>query len=146
MVKEDFRGQEFRCAKTATRDMGFWGTVTKQPGNAKVAENNVTVRVEKDVLMPYVSVNDIMGMNVLDSKKLRSWIIRVRIIDSTEGLPVLTCRIVLHPRRVISMHAGFEDHLQGGTPISTMSERAVDWKTSVRTVTRYQYPVSWKHA
>lgn len=44
------------------------------------------------------------------------------------------------------MHAGFEDLLQGGSPISTMSEKAVDWKTSVRTVTRYQYPVSWKDA
>lgn len=70
MVKEDFRGQEFRCAKTTTRDMCFRGTVTKRPGNAKVAENNVTVRVDKNVLLLYVSVNDIMGMNVLDSKKL----------------------------------------------------------------------------
>jgi hypothetical protein len=45
--------------------------VAKQPSNTKVAENNVTVRVDKDILLLYVSVYDILGMNLLDSKKLR---------------------------------------------------------------------------
>jgi hypothetical protein len=70
MVKEDFRGRECRCSNTAARDMCFRSTVAKRPGDTKVAENNVTVRVDKDVLLLYVSVYDIMGMNVLDSKKL----------------------------------------------------------------------------
>lgn len=51
--------------------MCFWGTVAKQPGDTKVAENNMAVRVDKDILLLYISVNDIMGMNVLDGKKLR---------------------------------------------------------------------------
>jgi hypothetical protein len=71
MVKEDFRGRECRRANTAAREMCFQSTVAKQPGNTKVAENNMTVRVDKDVLLLYISVYDIMGMNVLDSKKLR---------------------------------------------------------------------------
>jgi|SRR6267154_4243187 len=71
MVKEDFRGGECRCSNTATREICFRSTVAKQPGNTKVAKNNVTVRVYEDVLLFYVSVYDITGMNVLDSKKLR---------------------------------------------------------------------------
>jgi hypothetical protein len=71
MVKEDFRGRECRCANATVREMCFWGKIAKQPGNTKVAKNDVTVRVNKDVLLLYVSVYDIMGMNVLDSKKLR---------------------------------------------------------------------------
>lgn len=51
--------------------MCFRSAVAKQPGNTKVTENNVTVRIDKDVILFYVSVYDIMGVNMLDSKKLR---------------------------------------------------------------------------
>lgn len=37
---------------------------------AKVAENNMTVRVDEDALLLYATVNNIVGMNMLDSKKL----------------------------------------------------------------------------
>lgn len=59
--------------------MCFRSIVAKQPGNTKVAENNVTVRVDKDVILLYVSVYDIMGVNMLDSKKLRCGLEEVKL-------------------------------------------------------------------
>jgi hypothetical protein len=52
--------------------MCFLRNVANWPVNAvtKVAENNVTVRVDKDILLLYVTVYNVMGMNVLNSKKL----------------------------------------------------------------------------
>lgn len=71
MVKKDFRGRECWCANATAREMCFWSAIAKQPGNTKVAENNVAVRVDKDILLLYISVYDITGMNVFDGKKLR---------------------------------------------------------------------------
>ncbi len=59
-----FQGRVCRCANTATREMCFRSRV------AEVAENNVTTRVDEDVLLLYVSVNNIVGMDVLDCNKL----------------------------------------------------------------------------
>jgi len=72
IVKEDFRRREYWCANTAARGMCFrnTSTVARQPGRRKVAKNNVAVRIDKDVLLLYVSMYNIMGMNVLNSKKL----------------------------------------------------------------------------
>ena len=115
--------------------MYFLVTVPEQPGNTEVAENNVSIRVNKDVLGLDISMYDIVSMDVLDSKKLHRWIRRGQVIDLTGGLQVLPCRIVLLPHRVFSVQAGFANRLRAGTPISTMS-KMVSWKASVHTVTR----------
>ncbi|SRR6266403_4251982 len=86
MFKEDFGGRECWCTNTAARELRFRSTVAEQPGNTKVAENNVSVRIDEDVLLFYVSMYDILGMNVLDSKKLCCQIRGGQIIDSTAGL------------------------------------------------------------
>jgi hypothetical protein len=80
MIEEDFRGRECRCSNTTAREMCFRSTVAKQPGNTKVTKNNVTVRVDKDVFLLYVSVYDIMGVNVFDSKKLRCGLEEVELL------------------------------------------------------------------
>ena len=56
----------------AVPEMCFRSNVANWPVNTvtKVAENNVTVRVDKDILLLYVTVYNVMGMNVLNSKKL----------------------------------------------------------------------------
>jgi uncharacterized protein (DUF4415 family) len=54
----DFWGRECRSDNTASREIYFRSTVAKQRGTGitKATENNVTVRIDKDVLLFYVSV------------------------------------------------------------------------------------------
>jgi hypothetical protein len=76
IARVDFWRPECRCANTA---VCFLGAVVEQPGNTEVAENNVSLRVDKDVLGLNVSMYDITGMDVLDSNKLRYWIRRCQL-------------------------------------------------------------------
>jgi hypothetical protein len=71
VIAEDFRRRECRCANKAMR---FLGAVAEQPGSTKVAENNVSIRIDEDILGLNVSMYNFMSMNVLDSNKLRCWI------------------------------------------------------------------------
>jgi hypothetical protein len=84
VIKEDFRGRGCSCANTAAREMCFRSTIAKQPGITRVAESNVTVRVDKDVLLLYVWVYNIMGVNVLDSKKLRCGLEEAELLSQRE--------------------------------------------------------------
>jgi hypothetical protein len=95
VIREDFRRRECRCANKALRFLD--GPAAEQPSSTKIAENNVTICVDKDVLGLNVSMYDSVSMNMLDSNKLRCWIRRCQIIDLAGGLQVLPCRIVLLP-------------------------------------------------
>jgi hypothetical protein len=69
-AKENLWRRERRCANTATRDIRIRGRVVKQPRNAEVAKYNMPICVDEDVFGLKISVNNIVGMNVLNSKKL----------------------------------------------------------------------------
>jgi hypothetical protein len=54
----------------ATRDTSIGGRVVEQIGNAEVAEYDMTIGVDEDVLGFDVPVNNIVSVNLLDGEKL----------------------------------------------------------------------------
>jgi hypothetical protein len=72
VITEDIRSRECRRANNAA--MRFLGAIVEHPSSTKVAENNVSIRIDEDILGLNVSMYNFMSMNVLDSNKLRCWI------------------------------------------------------------------------
>lgn len=70
LLKEDFWGRERGCADTTTRKIRVGSRLVKQPGNTEVTEYDVTIGVDEDVLWLKVSMDDVVGVNMLDGKKL----------------------------------------------------------------------------
>jgi hypothetical protein len=68
--KKNLWGRKCRCTNTAVREIRVLSGAVEEPGHTEVAENNMSICVNENILWLDVSVYDIAGMNVLDGKEL----------------------------------------------------------------------------
>jgi len=137
LLKEDFWGRERGCANTTTRKIRARSRVVKQPGNTEVTDYNVPIGVDEDVLGLKVSMNNVVGVNMLDGKKLGEEFRGEQMVELLDS-QAPPCKIVQLPHQVTlaCFFEVFRDHPQGGTPISTMSKENRKLNTCIHTVTK----------
>ena len=90
-------------------------------GTTEIAEYNMSIGVDEDVLGFKVSVNNITCVSMLDGKKLGEQISAGQNVELI-GSQAPPCKIVQLLHQVSASFEGLGDRLQEGTPTSTMSK------------------------